>query len=1619
MAEINRTGETNSVGSLDISQGQFREQVQGMADALRQLGGKAEISNSGSVVNDPLSAPFIIYVNSYIGNDTFVTGDYATADDDTFAQKVRRISNQRLECGYTESRPFKTLNRAVIEAAIITSRSYLTLGAVCGDLVTIVVASGLHEAINGPGQADTNANFPSWADGTEPTVEQLQAFNPEGGSGIVLPRGVSIVSLDLRKTRISPCWIPPFANEAADYSNRGSIFNVSGGGYFFGFTFGDKINSTDSHHLLDCFQFAGADKLDEFYSKVVKAFGAVAGINPAFCIRRPQEAQIVGPVPDPGAQTQATDTTAGSSPYIYNTSIRSNLGLCGIFADGGPEVTGFQSMVIAQFTGVSLQKDMRCWQHWNGTSWVNYTQGEYADYINEQPDNVRMDPDRRSIHIRCINRAIIQEVSVFAIGQGIHHAVESGGELTCTNSNSNFGGCASLAEGYVPTSFNTDQEWNISRIKVARNLNVLEDKWQRINLGVIDESQSNTGTNITLVDQLEGEVDNEPTLLASKNYSLNNYGGTSVVWVENPNGTNYYAPLADNAWRPGTPRTIRISTAFVTPDGQSPTNSETGPTPPIAGKKIFIRRLQDVRKLEERQTSFICNNTSANSRNIIRDYGFQTDTRGATINSNIGDLETLVAADIKVIPATEAGVARVNQITLRRASASADWDSRGEYRTSYHATNNYYRPGDIVRYQNKHWKCLKEHIAPEIFDTTKWDEAFVHMEDNYAAEDFFKNTKPVLYFDKDKDTTWNDGLLGYTNADFTDDAELSAQFHTGTDYLGAFSFLKSIGLSTNRCHEVLQPQPPADRERNPGTQLVSATPDGCANNWDNWPVEMRRPSQIRLFGHAMEWSGFLNYTKALPQYQRDLSPSNKFSYYFTNAYGGRVYISAFNEEGFQVTAAGLLDLATGESISPEGLGSDEADSDVTIFNGDVQVAGLLTASGGIESNQQSLVKIRVDAEEGPNEDQPSEGRGMCWIAPGRAIAGVSEADGAAFDTQNEKGLIQGITTLGPDGYSGPHFTTPAWIELWKATNGLLGRATETIKIYVNPNIVGPDEWVGDIPNPTLDPPESYNWDATITDLLSRPPTNPQNAVKSLALAIQFADLYVSTTTPVNYYLGPGIYWRDSGRVLDFAHNIKMYGYNFESGQLISDGRGGATGTVPFLGTTRNGRGPGDNGTNALTGSDLEDEVKDSSKYPCFITRINYRGRNANTQSSIVFNPQQFVFRKQAELTGIISWGATTSLEMCQGTDAASTALIPDQGGDGYGQLYGLTPAGMQVVKERNRNQILNAFIYQLCANNSSTNNLSYMNTTSQFYCYDEFRCRDLVLTAPSLPFYNVGANNDQSVFEIRDNGSLRLSGLFLIGNNYFTGTGYTGQGSTPKLLFRNEDVYEHFGFAPTLISVGSSSADSVCSCQFSGWGNRIVIEANNSVYNTTFYNWHLMTWDYEYMPDSATYDKGDGNNNVNDQGPAFSSIFGRLALKRRFLRNHYVDYRTSGRPQNRSGCAGSFGKFSREYGTTTQGFRFTSCTVSNTAYQQNVGGIGALNSVPSGQIFEYLDKVMPLRRNGRGDPSISTPTTTEPEIINDTYTFGTTNNNLNLKMVTSKEGLDYENNMQSNRTLYA
>ena len=60
----------------------------------------------------------------------------------------------------------------------------------------------------------------------------------------------------------------------------------------------------------------------------------------------------------------SSDTVTSASPYIFNISLRSVFGMCGMDADGS-KATGFKSMVVAQFTGIGLQKDDKAFVKYN------------------------------------------------------------------------------------------------------------------------------------------------------------------------------------------------------------------------------------------------------------------------------------------------------------------------------------------------------------------------------------------------------------------------------------------------------------------------------------------------------------------------------------------------------------------------------------------------------------------------------------------------------------------------------------------------------------------------------------------------------------------------------------------------------------------------------------------------------------------------------------------------------------------------------------------------------------------------------------------------------------------------------------------------------------------------------------------------------------------------------------------------------------------------------------------------------------------------------------------------------------------------------------------------------
>ena len=424
------------------------------------------------------------------------------------------ITNQ----GNSLAQPFKTIQRALLESARF---SYLRGNN--NDLIektTILLFPGEHIIDNRPGFAvkevsnTATAVSPSGAESTasetlslnltsnfDLTQEDniLYKFNSING-GVIVPRGTSLVGLDLRKTKVRPKYVP---NPTDSTASASAIFRLTGTCYFWQFSIFDGDESglvftdpsdfsannqstpTFSHHKLTCFEYADGvnidtrfdlTDLDIYYSKLSNSFNSVPNRTirevdrfPAndlgFAPQRP-EFEIVGafasdpiniasiisgngstpstvvtvttatahglttntPIKIKGVSPDAardynlstkvqnvinetqftyllpfvdtdlpatgnssnatvtieTDTVSGASPYIFNISLRSVYGMNGMHADGN-KATGFKSMVVAQFTAISLQKDDRAFvkydassRSYQGIGIVKQTGGELA-----------------------------------------------------------------------------------------------------------------------------------------------------------------------------------------------------------------------------------------------------------------------------------------------------------------------------------------------------------------------------------------------------------------------------------------------------------------------------------------------------------------------------------------------------------------------------------------------------------------------------------------------------------------------------------------------------------------------------------------------------------------------------------------------------------------------------------------------------------------------------------------------------------------------------------------------------------------------------------------------------------------------------------------------------------------------------------------------------------------------------------------------------------------------------------------------------------------------------------------------------------------------------------------
>ena len=224
------------------------------------------------------------------------------------------ISNQ----GNSLAQPFKTIQRALLESARF---SYVEGNN--NDIIektTILLFPGEHIVDNRPGfgikAVGSTATAVSPA-GTESSASetlsltltsnfdltqednQLYKYNSING-GVIVPRGTSLVGLDLRKTKIRPKYVP---NPLDDTVASTALFRITGTCYFWQFSIFDGDESglvftdssdftaanqskpTFSHHKLTCFEYADGVNIDDrfnltdlaiYYSKLSNAFNSTA-----------------------------------------------------------------------------------------------------------------------------------------------------------------------------------------------------------------------------------------------------------------------------------------------------------------------------------------------------------------------------------------------------------------------------------------------------------------------------------------------------------------------------------------------------------------------------------------------------------------------------------------------------------------------------------------------------------------------------------------------------------------------------------------------------------------------------------------------------------------------------------------------------------------------------------------------------------------------------------------------------------------------------------------------------------------------------------------------------------------------------------------------------------------------------------------------------------------------------------------------------------------------------------------------------------------------------------------------------------------------------------------------
>lgn len=504
--------------------------------------------------------------------------------------------------GNSQSRPFLSIQRALLEAARFSYQVGLDNDRFAQ--TTIVLQPADYVVDNRPGwipdgsvfrqrDGSSTSSFPELTTASnfdlQDSTNVLVRANSIYG-GVIVPRGVSIVGMDPRKTRIRPKYVP---NPTSSAITTSAVFRLTGGSYIegvsildgdpYGTVYRDYTTNTYvpsfSHHKLAAFEYADGvnstdiddsfltfytsrTDLEMYYEKVGLLYGSKSGrgISPDYpnsgvdILPKVDEYRIVAPISGRAgistitasgtavtitltdeidginvdtpivvsgvsdsvyngtfivdsvvtvnangtkvftyatatAPTDTSPTVAGtavelainstvsSSPYVAKTTVKSSYGMCGLFADGA-KVKGFQSVLLNEFTGISLQNDNNAFLRYNSTTGT-FDDSTTVSNLNSDPDAVYK-PAYYNYFVKVTNKSYAQVDSCFGIGYSQQYVTESGGTVSVNGSNSNFGQQSLYSKGFRDDAYARDDVGYISNIvppeyNIASNISLEYD----------------------------------------------------------------------------------------------------------------------------------------------------------------------------------------------------------------------------------------------------------------------------------------------------------------------------------------------------------------------------------------------------------------------------------------------------------------------------------------------------------------------------------------------------------------------------------------------------------------------------------------------------------------------------------------------------------------------------------------------------------------------------------------------------------------------------------------------------------------------------------------------------------------------------------------------------------------------------------------------------------------------------------------------------------------------------------------------------------------------------------------------------------------------------------------